>query len=105
MFERIHQEGPGVFAQVSQAVTDQRVPTLLARFQARNFYSSLTEEQKVQWLNFCSQRLTQVELGAPRTLAQIEQELLELTPEERATPVIQQWLDYIAQLRQQLSIS
>ncbi len=105
LFERIHQEGPEVFAQISQAATDKRVPALLARFQARNFYSSLTEQQQAQWLSFCRQRLTQPEHGAPRTLAQIEQELIELTAEEQAMPIIQHWLDYIRQLQQQLSMS
>ena len=79
---------------------DPRLPVLLWRYLARNFPDQLDEAQRQQWYQFCRQRLNGELPGAPLTLQAFEQAVAELTSAEQVTPVIRQWREHVARLRQ-----
>ncbi|MEQ1621183.1 MAG: exodeoxyribonuclease I [Methylococcales bacterium] len=47
---------------------DNRLPEMLFRYRARNFPETLSTDEKLQWRQFCINRLTGVEPGASITL-------------------------------------
>ncbi len=88
-------------AQARWPFDDQRLPELLFRYRARNYPGSLSEEEQQRWQQFCRQRLSEAEAGAPNTLAQFEQHLNEmlpgLAPAQQA--LLQAWGEYAKQVR------
>jgi exodeoxyribonuclease-1 len=73
----------------------------LFRYRARNFASSLDAAEQQRWVEFCQQRLTRPECGAPNTLANFATALGEIfaqaTPKQQA--LLTEWHDYAQQLR------
>ena len=83
---------------------DLRLPQLLIRYRARNYPDSLTTEEQLHWQTFCKQRLLGSEPGAPLTLAGFAEAVAQLTQQERATAVIQEWQQYVDNLRQRYGV-
>jgi len=85
---------------------DPRLSELLFRYRARNFPASLAEQEQVQWLTFCQQRLRDPALGAPHTLAAFDDALQQaLEGAEGAQRVLlEEWRGYAANLRQRLHL-
>lgn len=85
---------------------DARLPELLFRYRARNFFPSLSTEEQKRWRTFCQQRLTLPEFGAPNTLASFEAALGELFDTATAAQqvLLAEWRDYAQQLRQRYAI-
>lgn len=83
---------------------DPRLPQLLIRYRARNYPDSLTTEEQLHWQTFCKQRLLGSEPGAPLTLAGFAEAVAQLTQQERATAVIQEWQQYVDNLRQRYGV-
>lgn len=80
---------------------DPRLPELHFRYRARNFPESLTESENLRWQQFCQQRLTRPDLGAPNTLEQFEtalQPLLASASLEQEA-VLREWSAYVTELR------
>ncbi len=77
---------------------DQRLPELLFRYRARNYPTSLSTAEQSLWHEFCKLRLTESEAGAPLTLDSYIQEFEKITPEQKATTLMQGWRSYVASL-------
>ncbi len=60
---RIRQAGEEGVGNQGFSFVDQRLPELLLRYKARNFPKTLTEEESLQWQEFCYQKLTEPEEG------------------------------------------
>ncbi len=60
---RIRQAGESELSNQSFSFVDKRLPELFLRYKARNFPSALTEEETMQWQEFCYQKLTEPEAG------------------------------------------
>lgn len=75
---------------------DPRLPELLFRYRARNFPDSLSADEQQRWFDFCRQRLSQPEWGAPNTLAQFREALEKLRSECSPAQVqlLAQWLSH-----------
>lgn len=75
---------------------DPRLPELLFRYRARNFPDSLSADEQQRWFDFCRQRLSRPEWGAPNTLAQFREALEKLRSECSAAQVqlLTQWLSH-----------
>lgn len=80
---------------------DPRLPELHFRYRARNFPESLSAEETQRWRDFCRQRLTSPEFGAPNTIEQFEQSLGALlasaTPQQQH--LLKQWSRHAQALR------
>lgn len=85
---------------------DPRLPELLFRYRARNFPATLTEEEQVQWRNFCRLRLSDAAMGAPHTLAAFESALAESMAgaEGAQWALLEEWRLHAVGLRQRLGL-
>ncbi|KIP90490.1 MULTISPECIES: exodeoxyribonuclease I [Pseudomonas] len=85
---------------------DHRLPELLFRYRARNFPATLNGEEQKRWEDFCRQRLTRAEWGAPNTLASFETDLAQyLTGATDAQRVIlEAWGAHARHLRQRYAL-
>ncbi|TWC29750.1 exodeoxyribonuclease I subunit C [Pseudomonas sp. SJZ079] len=104
--EQVRSAEPQQLSQDAWPFDDARLPELLFRYRARNFFPSLSTEEQQRWRNFCQQRLTQPEFGAPNTLASFELALGELFDSASADQqaLLAEWRDYAQQLRQRYAI-
>lgn len=84
--------------------SDPRLPELLFRYRARNFPNSLSQDEQSRWLQFCHERLSIEEKGAPLTLTHFEQALEKLPEAKRQSSLIQSWQTYIQALRQRYGL-
>ena len=57
---------------------DARLPEMLFRYRARNYFNTLNNEEKQRWILFCKQRLTGETEGASLTFEQYFQRLNQL---------------------------
>jgi exodeoxyribonuclease-1 len=80
---------------------DARLPELHFRYRARNFPECLSAAEQLQWAEFCRQRLTSPEFGAPNTLTQFEGSLQVLLESANLNQVqlLQQWAEHAHDLR------
>lgn len=67
--EQVRKAEPEELARPVWPFDDARLPELLFRYRARNFPDTLTSVEFERWQLFCRQRLTDVQYGAPNTLA------------------------------------
>ncbi|NQD95074.1 exodeoxyribonuclease I [Pseudomonas sp. CrR25] len=99
--EQVRRADPQRLAREVWPFDDGRLPELLFRYRARNFSPSLNSAEQQRWWQFCQQRLTQPEYGAPNTLASFEVALAEVfataTTDQQA--VLVEWREYAEQLR------
>jgi exodeoxyribonuclease I len=88
-------------ARSSWPFTDQRLVELLFRYRARNYPQSLSGEEQQRWQAFCRQRLMDAEWGAPITLEQFEQAVVQLWPDLQSgqQTILHAWREYAEQLR------
>ncbi|SDP11745.1 Exodeoxyribonuclease I subunit C [Pseudomonas jinjuensis] len=104
--EQVRLSDPQRLAKEQWPFDDPRLPELLFRYRARNFPETLTPLEQEQWRNFCRQRLSSAEFGAPNTLANFEEalaaQLAQSTPENRA--LLEEWRGHAQQLRQRYSL-
>ncbi|WP_278248887.1 hypothetical protein [Phytopseudomonas dryadis] len=82
------------------------LPELLFRYRARNFPATLNADEQQRWRDFCRQRLTRPEHGAPNTLASFEAALNDALPvaTERQRKGLEEWREYARQLRQRYAL-
>jgi exodeoxyribonuclease-1 len=104
--EQVRSAEPQQLSQQAWPFDDARLPELLFRYRARNFFPSLSTEEQQRWRIFCLQRLTLPEFGAPNTLASFELALGELFDSASADQqaLLAEWRDYAQQLRQRYAI-
>lgn len=104
--EQVRLAEPGQLARQQWPFDDQRLPELLFRYRARNFPETLNNEEQECWRNFCQQRLSDPQYGAPNTLAAFKQARLELAVS--ATPfqmqVLNEWQEYADALAGRLGL-
>jgi exodeoxyribonuclease-1 len=81
---------------------DARLPELHFRYRARNFPECLSAEEKQRWEEFCRQRLTMPEFGAPNTLEQFESILQTVlaSADPKQTQLLQKWAAHACALRE-----
>jgi len=86
---------------------DARLPELLFRYRARNFPASLSAAESQRWAEFCRQRLSDPEFGAPNTLAQfhaaLEQLRTDCGPDQ--LQLLQQWRTYAQALQTRFAMN
>jgi exodeoxyribonuclease-1 len=94
--EQVRRAEPEALASQDWPFDDARLPELLFRYRARNFPDSLSPAERQRWQEFCRQRLSAAEFGAPNTLGQFRQALDEVrgncTPSQ--VQLLQQWQAY-----------
>ncbi|WP_085636602.1 MULTISPECIES: exodeoxyribonuclease I [unclassified Pseudomonas] len=104
--EQVRAADPAQLAQEQWPFDDERLPELLFRYRARNFAQTLNSEEQQRWTDFCRQRLSDSEWGAPNTLTSFAEAMgqwaLSATPEQSA--VLAQWQDYVQVLRKRLNL-
>jgi exodeoxyribonuclease-1 len=85
---------------------DPRLPELLFRYRARNFFETLNEQEQQRWLLFCQQRLSDPRWGAPNTLGDFEQACQSswATADEAGRRVLEAWQVHVQQLKTQLQL-
>jgi len=105
--EQVRSAEPEQLARGQWPFDDERLPELLFRYRARNFPTSLSEEEQQRWRTFCRQRLTEAAWGAPNTLADFTEHLmkclLNATPAQRQ--VLEQWQDYALSLCERFNLT
>ncbi|GIZ11275.1 exodeoxyribonuclease I [Pseudomonas sp. NCCP-436] len=94
--EQVRSSAPEELAARHWPFDDPRLPELLFRYRARNFPGSLSESERQRWFDFCRQRLSLAEFGAPNTLEQFRQalETVRATCSQEQLSLLQQWLAY-----------
>lgn len=102
--EKLRNQDPYTIAQTSWKFSDERLPELLFRYRARNFYSTLNQSEKNQWHDYVKARLLESNYGAPITLSAYKTAFSELSAEQQAMPVLQEWEEYINNLTDKYQI-
>ncbi|MFN3767983.1 MAG: exodeoxyribonuclease I [Ectopseudomonas guguanensis] len=105
--EQVRSAQPQALAKDQWPFDDARLPELLFRYRARNFPDSLSTAERQRWTDFCRQRLSDPQFGAPNTLAQFHAALEQLCrgcdrPEQ--LKLLQQWRAYAEQVQARFSI-
>ncbi|WP_137803934.1 exodeoxyribonuclease I [Pseudomonas sp. G(2018)] len=104
--EQVRTADPAQLAQPLWPFDDERLPELLFRYRARNFPDTLSFEEQERWRIFCQKRLSDPEWGAPNTLESFIEAAAQLAL--TATPfqqmVLDQWHEYVQDLRKRLNL-
>ena len=104
--ERIRNLDPEQLASAHWMFDDERLPELLFRYRARNFPRTLNPLETQRWLQFCQQRLSDPQLGAPNTLQGFTTALVACMA--KADPaqlqVLQRWQNYAQRLAERLAM-
>lgn len=104
--ERIRNLDPEQLASAHWIFDDERLPELLFRYRARNFPHTLNPLETQRWLQFCQQRLSDPQLGAPNTLQGFTTALVACMA--KADPaqlqVLQRWQNYAQRLAERLAM-
>ncbi|CAG8866607.1 Exodeoxyribonuclease I [Pseudomonas fluorescens] len=85
---------------------DQRLPELLFRYRARNFPETLEAHEKQRWMAFCTQRLSDPQMGAPNTLGDFENawQVSWSGASEAQRQVLEAWRQHVQRLKAQLQM-
>lgn len=104
--EQVRTVDPAQLANGRWMFDDPRLSELLFRYRARNFPTTLSEEEKSQWRAFCQQRLTQESMGAPHTLAAFEAALAEALAHSDGAQkgLLLEWRQHAQGVRQRLGL-
>lgn len=104
--EQVRVADPQQLAQSAWPFDDERLPELLFRYRARNFPETLDIQEQQRWLEFCRQRLTKPEYGAPNTLDSFSEAMAQLRANATAEQgqVLDQWQAYACSLRERLGL-
>ncbi|MNZ25342.1 Exodeoxyribonuclease I [compost metagenome] len=104
--EQVRLADPQRLAKEQWPFDDPRLPELLFRYRARNFPETLSATEQQAWWNFCRQRLSVAEYGAPNTLenfdAALTAQLVEAKEGSRA--LLEAWQSHARQLRERYSL-
>ncbi|MCY1394344.1 Exodeoxyribonuclease I [compost metagenome] len=104
--EQVRLADPQRLAKEQWPFDDPRLPELLFRYRARNFPETLSATEQQAWWNFCRQRLSAAEYGAPNTLenfdAALTAQLVEAKEGSRA--LLEAWQSHARQLRERYSL-
>jgi len=104
--EQVRAADPAQLAREPWMFDDERLPELLFRYRARNFFDTLSFEEQERWRIFCRRRLSEREMGAPNTLETFVEAAAQL--KNTATPFQQQvlgeWDNYVQALRERLKL-
>lgn len=104
--EQVRASDPAQLAQEQWPFDDERLPELLFRYRARNFPDTLSFEEQERWRIFCQKRLSDPEWGAPNTLETFVEVAAQLTVAATSfqREVLDQWQDYVQELRKRLNL-
>lgn len=104
--EQVRSAQPQSLANDKWPFDDARLPELLFRYRARNFPDSLSSDEGQRWVDFCRQRLSDPQFGAPNTLAQFHAALEQLRADcnPQQLQLLQQWRAYAEQLQARLAV-
>ncbi len=98
---RVRESDPQRLCEWQGQFGDERLEELLFRYRARNFPEYLDAGEQLRWQQFCRQRLSDPQAGAPLTLAAFETEAAALLgqadPAQRA--LLQAWMAHAEALR------
>lgn len=99
--EQVRQADPARLAKEQWPFDDPRLPELLFRYRARNFPETLSATEQQQWRDFCRQRLSAPEWGAPNTLENFDSAMAEQLNNAGAEShaVLEAWSQYALALR------
>jgi exodeoxyribonuclease-1 len=105
--DQVRSAEPQQLAQSTWPFDDMRLPELLWRYRARNFPDSLTAEETERWRQFCRQRLTDPQCGAPITLADFDAAAaqLRMTASAAQLQILDDWQRYAGQLRARFDLT
>ncbi|MNG07151.1 Exodeoxyribonuclease I [compost metagenome] len=104
--EQVRASDPAQLAQAQWPFDDERLPELLFRYRARNFPDTLSSEEQQRWRIFCQKRLSAPEWGAPNTLETFVEAAAQLsaTATSFQRGVLNDWHNYVQELRQRLNL-
>lgn len=104
--EQVRVVDPAQLGRSQWMFDDPRLPELLFRYRARNFFETLNEQEQQRWLLFCQQRLSDPRWGAPNTLGDFEQACQSswATADEAGRRVLEAWQVHVQQLKTQLQL-
>ncbi|CAM4095981.1 Exodeoxyribonuclease I [Pseudomonas reidholzensis] len=104
--EQVREADPHQLAQSPWMFDDPRMPELLFRYRARNFYDTLDEQERQRWQQFCQQRLADPQLGAPITLGDFQQAWQSSwqSADAAGRQVLEAWQAHVGQLQAQLQL-
>ncbi len=99
--EQVRNAQPQELASRDWPFDDARLPELLFRYRARNFPDTLSPPEQQRWTDFCRQRLSNPECGAPNTLEQFRVALEAMRGDCSPSQIqlLQQWQAYAEQLQ------
>ena len=91
----------GQLGALPQVYEDKRLPEMVFRYRARNYYETLSKEEKLQWQEFRHSRLN--DPAMPMDLKRFEEAVLQLENSQQLTAaqksVIGQLKQYVAEIR------
>ena len=104
--EQVRSGDPQQFDTQSWPFDDPRLPELLFRYRARNFPATLSADDQQRWQQFCRQRLSQPEFGAPNTLASFQTDMAHYltTATDAQRVILQAWAEHAQQVGQRYGL-
>ncbi|MDF0731065.1 exodeoxyribonuclease I [Pseudomonas entomophila] len=104
--EQVRNADPRQLAQGQWMFDDPRMSELLFRYRARNFFDTLSDEERQRWQWFVQQRLSDPRYGAPNTLEGFEAAAQSsvATSDEAGRRVLDAWQVHVRQLRATLQL-
>ncbi len=100
---KIRAAAPAALARLKPDFDDGRLPEMLFRYRARNFPSTLSQQETQDWLEFCRQRLQNSKQGTTHTLESFTAKLSTLQTElGAAQPILHALQEYASQLSREL---
>ncbi|KJK04411.1 MULTISPECIES: exodeoxyribonuclease I [unclassified Pseudomonas] len=104
--EQVRSVDPQQLGQGHWMFDDERLPELLFRYRARNFIETLNDQEQQRWQLFCRQRLSDPSMGAPNTIGDFEQAVLERWDQADTAQreLLGQWQTHVHALKLQLGL-
>ncbi len=91
--EAIRFEKPQNLVEYSEKFADERIPEMLFRYRARNYYETLTDDEKSRWESYRLKRLTSPDGGSSITLDEYIKKIQEMKNAQPQTEKISAILD------------
>ncbi len=91
--DAIRFEKPENLVGYSEKFTDERIPEMLFRYRARNYYETLTDDEKSRWESYRIKRLTHSDGGSSITMDEYFEKIQEIKNKQPQTEKLSAILD------------
>lgn len=101
---RVHITPDDKLAELESKFSDERLKELLFRYRARNFYGTLSIEEKIKWQNYCQTRLENTQNIASISKQEFLDKSTQLMGENKdEKDILASWIVYISTIENKIN--